>query len=779
MDDLLAEFIAETREMLETIAGEIVAWEANPGDSVRLDEIFRFVHTVKGSAGFLDLQQLLKLSHEAEDVLSDLRAGRRESSPSLVSAILAIIDRIGTITDALERGEDIDDREDEQLLAALSAEDSSTAAAAVPARVTPQRNPQRSIRVPVELLDQLMSGVSELVLARNELSRQHRRISGDHDLDTAFERISACIAGLRDTITWTRMQRIDGLFAALPRIVRDLSTQLGKEVSLDIDGSDVELDREMIEMLRDPLTHIVRNALDHGLELPAERKLADKPSKGLLQISASQSGNQIQITISDDGRGIDTDELRRRAIAAHIIDAQRAAELSHESLCELIFRPGLTTTEAVSAVSGRGVGMDVVRTNVERIGGSIEIESSAGNGTVIKLCVPLTLTIVPALIVGVGDEQFALPRVMIDEIVSLAKATARIETVGNTEVVVARGRRVPLVRLSQIFAPGDPAGEDKIMIVLRPSRGERFALAVSVVFDHEELVVKPAAPGVMSAGIYAGTALPDNGRPLLVLDTAGIAARAGLRLDMARRYADAMPKAGEAEPIKSVETLVFDDCDGRRRAIRMGVVERILSADVEHITMSAGRLRVTLGEEIVPVIVNGVLPESGSVRLLRLNDGETQLAYAIGGAADVMTLPPDFEAAAQPGRIAGVAVIGGAPVELLDVHYIFAEFASDHPASGERPLCLVIGGDEHWRRQILGPLVESAGYRVAYGGDPEAGSEQADVVIAADETADGGAGECAAVVRLTATPDTGGGRVYRYDRAGIYHALRARRRAGE
>src|SRR5437870_1582243 len=309
MDDLIADFVAECRDMLEALGGEIVAWEAEPDDRARLDNIFRFVHTVKGNCGFFDFPRLEALSHAAEDALADVRAGRRHADGALVSAVLAIIDRIAEMIVAIEAGEPMPAGDDSALIAALEpgAEgvaapvvtngDAATRAAAAP----------RTIRLSVELLDRVMSTVSDMVLARNELARRLRESTTEVPVDGAFERLSSIIADMRDAITRTRMQRIENLFVALPRMVRDLSAELGKQVLVDIEGGDVELDREMIEMIRDPLTHIIRNAVDHGIETPAERLKAGKREIGILCVSARQSGNQILIDIHDDGRGIDGD----------------------------------------------------------------------------------------------------------------------------------------------------------------------------------------------------------------------------------------------------------------------------------------------------------------------------------------------------------------------------------------------------------------------------------------------------------------------------------------
>ncbi|WP_317617506.1 chemotaxis protein CheA [Sphingomonas daechungensis] len=380
MDDLISEFIAECREMLEALGGEIVAWEASPDDRARLDSIFRFVHTVKGNCGFFDFPRLEALNHAAEDALAEVRAGRRHADPALVSAVLAIIDKIAEMIATLDAGEKLPEGDDTSLILALQerAEVTTAPVAATVAEAQSKASAPRTIRLSVELLDRLMSGVSDMVLARNELARRLRETTSEVAVDGAFERLSSIIAEMRDAITRTRMQRIENLFVALPRMVRDLSAELNKQVLVDIEGGDVELDREMIEMIRDPLTHIIRNAVDHGIETPAERLKAGKREIGILSVSARQSGNQILIDIQDDGRGINGKKLVEKAIAAGVIEKAEAADLSHREQLSLIFEAGLSTAKQVTAISGRGVGMDVVRSNIERIGGIVEVDSTVG-----------------------------------------------------------------------------------------------------------------------------------------------------------------------------------------------------------------------------------------------------------------------------------------------------------------------------------------------------------------------------------------------------------------
>ncbi len=418
MDDLIADFVAECREMLEALGGEIVAWEAQPEDRARLDSIFRFVHTVKGNCGFFEFPRLEALSHAAEDALADVRAGRRAPDAALVNAVLAIIDRIAEMIAAIDAGEEMPAGDDSALIHALTAGAEGPAAPVVVAEGQGRATAApRTIRLSIELLDRVMSTVSDMVLARNELARRLRELPTDVSVDGAFERLSAIIAEMRDAITRTRMQRIENFFVGLPRMVRDLSAELGKQVLVDVEGGDVELDREMIEMIRDPLTHIIRNAVDHGIETPADRLKAGKREIGLLSVSARQSGNQILIDIHDDGRGIDGKKLVDKAISNKLIDKEQAAQLSDRDRLALIFEAGLSTAKEVTSISGRGVGMDVVRSNVERIGGIVEVDSRPGEGTRMTLRVPLTLTIIPALTMSVGSQHFAIPRAAIEEIV--------------------------------------------------------------------------------------------------------------------------------------------------------------------------------------------------------------------------------------------------------------------------------------------------------------------------------------------------------------------------
>ena len=773
MDELINDFLAETREMLQELSGEIVAWESDPSDRARLDAIFRFVHTVKGNCGFFDLPRLQQLSHAAEDVLAEVRAGRRSADSRLVSGVLAVIDRIGELVQALETGEALGSEDDEQLIAALGEQGPVTALEPEhPHAPADAKKGMRSIRLSVDLLDRMMNGVSDAVLARNELARRLRDSERDIAVEAAFERVSACIGEIRDAITRTRMQRIDSLFTALPRMVRDLSAELSKQVRLEVDGGDVELDREMIEMIRDPLTHIIRNAIDHGIETTEVRERAGKDKGGYLRVSARQAGNQILIEVVDDGRGIDGDALVRQAMVAGIISQERAERLSPMQKLSLVFAPGLSTAGAVTAISGRGVGMDVVRANIERIGGVVDIDSRLGEGVRLCIRVPLTLTIIPALTVSAGGQIFAVPRSAIEEILR-AGGALRIDTVGESRVATVRGRRMPLLELSGLLGV-DPvaAPEDRKIILLKPAGGNVFALAVDAVHDHEELVVTPAAPAVMTAGLYAGTTLADDGRPILLLDPSGMANQARFRFeehDAERRMLEAEEARKEEKERREATLLLFRGLDGALRAVPVPVVERIEDVPVESIRASAGRLRVTVADRILPLAGCAEAPKQGKLRILRLTDGYAELAYGFAEVVDIRSVTIEVQRAPTPGEVAGVALIEGSQVELVDPYWLFAAHADSGARRDKAPVCALPSGDP-WMDHMLRPLIESLGYEVVAAGEGVA----ADILIArAEDDAETGvaAGE---VLRLRSRPELAGendNSIYRYDRVALLDAL--------
>ncbi len=764
MDDLLQEFIAETRETLEAIAGEIVAWESDPTDRARLDAIFRFVHTVKGSCGFLDLPRLARLSHAAEDVLAAVRDGRRTPDTALVDAVLGIVDRIGEIVEAIDAGATLDDSTEDSLIAALAPDAKPKAAlVAVPAA----RATSRSVRLNVDLLDRMMSGMSDMVLARNDLARRLRDGDADPQVEAALERLSLTVADMRDTVTRTRMQKVDALFSALPRMVRDTSAELGKSVNLVIDGADVELDREMIELMRDPLLHVIRNAIDHGIETPDARLAAGKPEAGRLVVSARQSGNQILIEISDDGRGIDVARIVAKAAEQKLHTATELAAMSDAAKLDLIFAPGLSSRDVVTATSGRGVGMDVVRANIEQIGGRIVLVNDPGRGLRIIARVPLTLSILTTLIVEVGTQRFALARQSVEEIVLVRGDQVRIETIGDAAAVLVRGRRMPLVALAGLFELGS---EPPPTLVIVSTREGDYALGVDTVIDTEELVVKPASPAIMATGVYAGMTLPDNGLPMLLLDAAGIATVAGLRFAPV-----AVNDSVEEVAVPGIPALLFDDLDGQRRAIALAVIDRVEPVPVDAIRRTAGAMRLTIGDAIIPVHAVGGFGDRAEIAVLRLTDGESEMAYAIAEAIEIVALPAEMAPARRGGTdagapIAGVVLIAGEQVEVVDPH---ALFAGEPVRIATPPVCLLQVDGSGWMETFLKPALEASGYRCV---TALAAGETAAVALAMEDAPVSAAHAPVVTLRRSRMADGDDDpSIYRYDRPALIAAIAARR----
>jgi two-component system, chemotaxis family, sensor kinase CheA len=793
MDELLADFIAETREMLEASSGEIVAWETDPADRARLDSIFRFVHTVKGNCGFFDFPRLEKLSHAAEDALAECRAGRREPDQELVSAVLAIIDRIGELTDMIEAGEELGERGDEALVAALENQGEADAAP-VPATVETNgetaeeeegednpktvRNPsvQRSIRLPVSLLDEVMKGVSDMVLARNDLARRLRDSGTPPEIEGPFDRLSGILTDVRDSITRMRMQRLEHLFGSFPRLVRDLSKELGKQVMVDFEGGDVELDREMVEIIRDPLTHIIRNAIDHGIEAPSERLKGGKREIGLLRFAARQAGNQISLVISDDGRGIAGDTLAAKSVDAGLYTEAETEAMSERRKLHLVFEPGLSTADKVSSVSGRGVGMDVVRANIEKVGGSIELMSTPGEGTSFHLKLPLTLSIIAALTVGSGGQRYAIPRSYVEEVAFGNGAGVEFAAAGDRRLVTFRNQRVPCISLGDILGEEDNGAvewEAKTLVLVRLATDDVFALAVDQVFDHEDVVVKPIAPAVMQTRLYAGTTLLDDGRPMMLLDMPNIAISRALMSEgrKARPIAEDEASAGKDE---STPAMLFAGLDGRRRAVRLELVRRIDTIDRSAIDIEGERAQAVIEGKLITLAGHefGPLPDEGRCRLLRLSDGESEIAYAVAEVLDATGISSALTATPGDAAIEGIVLVDGQPVPVIDGHRLFAHLGSDIP-HGNGLVCRM-PQDSEWARTILEPLVVNAGYRIATGGE-----DDADVAIVLAEDAVDDWANAPSVIRLRVErEDDGSGSIYRYDRDGLLAALK-QARSGE
>ena len=735
---------------------------------------------------------MLRLSHAAEELLSHARDEQIVVSSDMVTPVLAVIDRISELTEALESGEPVFDN-DATLIDAMLAFLPDKGTPAIPAAAIRQLHQDepgeaideaasasktRTVRVSLTLLDKLMNGISDLVLARNEVSRQLRRVGSDNEIDQAFGRLSSTVAEMRDAIGMMRMQHIDRLFSTLPRLLRDICIELGKQIELTVEGSEVEVDREMVEALRDPLTHILRNAADHGIEDPEQRRSVGKDPVGHIRVVARQSGNQILIEISDDGRGIDVEKLGQRAIARKLLTSSQWQNMPERAKLETIFAPGLSTAEAVTSISGRGVGMDVVRTNMHAIGGSIDLENNEGQGLKITLRLPLTLSIIAGLSLRAGGQIYGISRSAVVEIVSVTNRSVEIEEIGGMPVAKVRGERLAYAKLETILgvAEMEDSQSARSLVIIKPAVGATFALDVEAVVDNEELVVKPGAPLIMATGLYAGTSLPDNGKPMLLLDASGLAAEIGVEQDLFEMANRNQVTDAEQNKQDADSGLLFQTLDGTVQAIRLAVVDRIEDVDGSAFHQVGGRLCVSVEQVLYDAKGLKTLPDAGAtVKMLRLSDGSTSVFLAVADVIDIFALDREIAPSLLPEVYEGIVHVDGKPVEVLNSYSFFEARPGENPIGiSQRPLCFVDAScDDGWAQNILAPLLSASGYEVSF--DPTDQSRAA-VVLAngANTQKTVGDGRVVALRDSLQVKDEERGSIYRYDRLGLLSAIESK-----
>ena len=703
IDELLQEFLVESHELLDTLDESFVLLEENPGDSVVLGSIFRVMHTIKGTCGFLGFHHLEGLAHKAENLLSLLRDGSLSLTTAMTDALLATVDRIRRFLDVIESTQhdegvewaDLDARlvalaegrpepegtarsegtasgpddaaqpepeaEDDLALPAIEsleggrvgdllveAGDTSRTAVEI-AAAEQQFGDQRpigeilmgqgevgeaelaaaldqqgsadlpgsadlqgsgrnaadsTIRVDVDLLDDLMTLVGELVLARNEVM-QLVGVNPDGAFAVSAQRLNLITSELQERVMKTRMQPIGTVWGKLPRVVRDLAHQLGKQVRLEMEGKETELDKSLIEAIKDPLTHIVRNTVDHGIETPDKRRAAGKPTEGVLRLTAGHEGGQVNIEIRDDGAGIDLDRVRAKAVELGLVSVEFANVMSDAEAVQLIFMPGFSTAKQITNVSGRGVGMDVVKTNIEKIGGSVEVRTSAGQGTTFKIKIPLTLAIIPALIVGCGGRRYAIPQINLVELVKVDndERGRGIEYLHGAPVFRLRDRLLPVVDLRGRLGGSEPEGTDCDMVVLS-AEDHRFGVLVDDIYETQEIVVKPLGQVVADAPMFSGATILGDGRVALIVDVMGLAQEtrilSGGSDTTALREAAAAASSGETDAMKSL--LLLSVGQGRRVAMALSDVARLEEFSASQLEMSAYRPVVQYRGEIMPLI---------------------------------------------------------------------------------------------------------------------------------------------------------------------------------
>ncbi len=595
MDELTREFLIESQEGLDRMERCLTELEERPQDSELLADIFRSVHTIKGTTGFLGYTRLESLSHAGENLLGMLRDGRLHANAEIISTLLELMDGLRAILASIEaegsEGEgddramierliDLQRSDGEAVLPQTAQTDAARRASepvdkalgdkppgdkapgdkapgdkapverrslhAVPktARAAGEENADvengavkaatsaadSTLRVDVDLLNRMMNLVGELVLTRNQILQT---TSADSGFAPLSRRLDMVTADLREAVMKARMQPVSHVFSKFPRMVRDLTQQLGKRVRLEMEGQETELDKSLLEAIKDPLTHSVRNAIDHGIEAPELRGGAGKPAEGLLKLRAYQDGSHVVVEVVDDGGGIRVERVLDKAIERKLVTREKAAQMSERELLQLIFLPGFSTAAAITNVSGRGVGMDVVRNNVEKSGGKVEIESHAGKGTTLRLRIPLTLAIIPALIVRSRGQSFALPQGVLHELVHLSADQTReqIQWLEKSPLYRLRGRLLPLVFLGRMLNQHEAAAEGVgCYIAVLNADGRRFGLVVDGLADPEEIVVKPLSPVFKQIGLFSGATVMGNGEMALILDPGALAVRASIAI---------------------------------------------------------------------------------------------------------------------------------------------------------------------------------------------------------------------------------------------------------
>jgi two-component system chemotaxis sensor kinase CheA len=807
MDDLLREFLTETNESLDVVDVELVRFEQDPNNAKILDNIFRLVHTIKGTCGFLGLPRLEALAHAAETLMGKFRDGTPVTGGA-VTVILNTIDRIKEILGQLEQNEVEPTGSDPDLIGQLehlavhgpaAAEPAPAPAAVAPKAPTPveqvlerqlrpgevslddlerafretavepapapkpqakvetraarsDANPapalvdrkaardlkdedgspdtkiaNQSIRVNVETLENLMTMVSELVLTRNqllEISRRHE----DSEFKVPLQRLSSVTAELQEGVMKTRMQPIGNAWQKLPRVVRDLSTELGKEIELEMHGADTELDRQVLDLIKDPLTHMVRNSADHGLETPEQRRLANKPEKGTIRLSAYHEGGHIIIEISDDGRGLPTDKIKAKAITSGLITEADAEKMSEAQIHKFIFAPGFSTAAQVTSVSGRGVGMDVVRTNIDQIGGTIDVKSVVGEGSSFLIKIPLTLAIVSALIVEAAGDRYAIPQLSVIELVrAQTNSDHRIERIKNTPVLRLRNKLLPLVHLKKMLgvdSTGSSEPEDGFIVVTQVGN-QTFGIVVDGVFHTEEIVVKPMSTKLRHITMFSGNTILGDGAVIMIIDPNGVAQAIGtLGTTVAEEETEAQRNAVTA---KTLSLLVFRAGSTELKAVPLSLVTRLEEVDCKKIELSNGRHLVQYRGHLMPLVrVNDEVRvrTEGSQPLLVFTDNGHSMGLVVDEIVDIVEDKLEIEVASDIPGVLGSAVIKGQATEIIDVGYFlplaFEDWFRRKELKSEaltQPLLFV--DDSSFFRNMLSPVLKAAGYDVTTVGGAE------------------------------------------------------------
>ncbi len=816
-DDILKDFLAESKENLEMLDQQFVELEQEPDNAELIKSIFRTIHTIKGTAGFFGFTTLEGIAHFAEDILSKLRDNVVRVDEDIINMLLQSVDYIKAILASLEqsgqepndttyldfivdlrnfaekitrekgtggRPEDgeakaseppreegacdpsgeakedahppeegqgpregsgdtgdssrkTDDSEEEvsgkEAPEAKVPQEKGTAKRPSSGPPAPAAHLTEShVRVDVHLLDKLMNLAGELVLSRNRLVQIATQLN-DPELLTANQRMSLVVTELQEQIMKTRMQPIGNVFNKFPRIVRDLARSAGKQIQLQIEGAETELDRSIIEVIKDPLTHMVRNSIDHGIESADIRTQREKPPVGTLIMRAYHEGGQVIIEIQDDGAGIDPKRLKDKALEKGIITPDQAELLTDREALMLIFQPGFSTAEKVTNISGRGVGMDVVKTNIEKLGGTVELKSEVGLGTTVRIKIPLTLAIIPALIVHSGGQRYAIPQVNLVELVRLsAEAQEKdVQVIGSSEFYRLRGQILPLVRLRNILGLGSegPAGDEGSMpraeglnIVVLNSGDRQFGLVVDSISDSEEIVVKPLGMHLKHISCYAGTTLMGDGRVALILDVVGIASTLNLRaeenMQQARLVAETSLKEEERQFL-----LLFSVAPNEFFALPLALVNRLDKIPASKIEFVGNREVVQYRGRSMPILrlenylPISPLPENDEYHLIVFHMKGKDVAFLVSQIEDSVDVAIEVEEETfrQEG-ILGSAIIKERTTLFLDVYQILQmsdpDFFGRADESGPLNARILLVEDSAFYRNLLKSYLTAEGYEV-------------------------------------------------------------------
>ena len=731
---LIKDLLIESFEGLDTFDREMLALEKGEGNAETINNVFRIIHTLKGSSGCIGLNQIESVAHVGESLLSLLRDGKLTFNPAMIKALLEYSDALKEMLRCLEQTGQQSTVDYSALTQKLQALQADGPAAAKPTEgafglfeeeaelpPVPQSLPvaakeaassnvpptapsepsekaarekevttrqtasvsDTAIRVDVGQLDKLMNLVGELVLARNQIV-QFTSESQESTLLNAAQRINTITTELQESVMKTRMQPIGNVWAKFPRIVHDMAQDLNKQVRLVMEGKETDLDRTIIEAIKDPLTHLVRNAIDHGIETPAARGRAGKPEQGTLTLRAFHEGGQVNIEILDDGQGIDVAKVKEKAVQRSLVTPDQAARLTDREIFNFIFLPGFSTADKVTNLSGRGVGMDVVKTNIEKIGGSVDVLSESGQGTTLKIKIPLTLAIIPALIVTSGAERFAIPQVSLLELVRLEGEQARngIEKLYGAPIYRLRGQLLPLVYLNRELKLSLPttdaeklsANDAVVNIVVLQADGRQFGMIVDEINDTEEIVVKPLGKQLKSITCFAGATIMGDGKVALILDVLGMAQHANVIAETHDRTVNGKTKGVEKSDERQT-LLLFDAGQNAHMAIPLSMVARLEEFPRKQVERSGNQEVVQYRGQILPLIEiskylpNGITAAASNdpLQVVVYSEGGRSVGLIVGKINDIVQESLKVKRQAAGDGILGSAVVHDKVTDLLDV----------------------------------------------------------------------------------------------------------------